>query len=171
MLSASFGAAQEAVVTGIQGRWFFRLPSGSLTAKVQLRAVCVCPQGVTREKFPKEGDFCRPQLPPQLIGGSGACSQDSIPNLSPSSQRRASAVCFSYCLIQKRSRGGGVTLSRAQPALGLLTAQQRCLRTRIPNLSFLKAVKMYFLLCHFSFWQAGSQVCLVNVKVGNKVVH
>lgn len=29
---------------------------------------------------------------------------------------------------------------------------------------------MYFLLCHFSFWQAGSQVGLENVKVGNKVV-
>lgn len=29
---------------------------------------------------------------------------------------------------------------------------------------------MYFLLCHFSFWQASSQVGLENVKVGNKVV-
>lgn len=68
------------------------------------------------------------------------------------------------------SSRGGVTLSRAQPALSLLTAQKRCLWTQIPTFSSLEAVKMYFLLCHFSFWQAGSQVGLENVKVGNKVV-
>lgn len=76
-----------------------------------------------------------------------------------------------YVLIGKGSSRGGVTLSRAQPALPLLTAQQRCLRTQIPPLSSPEAVKMYFLLCRFSFWQAGSQVGLETVKVGNKVVH
>ena len=85
-------------------------------------------------------------------------------------EKQTGSASLIYFLIRKRSSGGGVTLSRAQPALPLLTAQQRCLRTRIPTLSSLEAVKMYFLLCHFSFWQAGSQVGLENVKVGNKVV-
>lgn len=30
---------------------------------------------------------------------------------------------------------------------------------------------MYFLLCHSSSWQAGSQGSLESIKVGNKVIH
>lgn len=85
--------------------------------------------------------------------------------------KQTGSTSLTYSLVQKRSSRGGVTLSRAQPALPLLTAQQRCLRAQIPALSSLKAVKMYFLLCHSSFWKAGSQGGLESVKVGNKVVH
>lgn len=88
---------------------------------------------------------------------------------SPVREGKTNKFHFFIFTWQWSSRGG-VTLSRAQPALSLLTAQQRCLWTQIPTFSSLEAVKMYFLLCHFSFWQAGSQVGLENVKVGNKVV-
>lgn len=85
--------------------------------------------------------------------------------------KQTASTSLIYVLIGKRSSGGEVALSRAQPALPLLTAQQHCLRTQIPPLSSPEAVKMYFLLCRFSFWRAGSQVGLETVKVGNKVVH
>lgn len=85
--------------------------------------------------------------------------------------KQTGSTSLTYSFIQKRSSRGGVTLSRAQPALPLLTAQQSCLWAQIPVLSSPEAVKMYFLLCHSSSWQAGSQGSLESIKVGNKVIH
>lgn len=135
----------------------------------QVRAI-TCPRGGSQDKSS-----------PKSVNGVFAAGFRGVVRLLPAwhpqafsiqseRDKQTGSASLIYFLIQKRSGGGAVTLSRAQPALPLLTAQQRCLRTQIPTLSSLKAVKMYFLLCHFSFWQAGSQVGLENVKVGNKVV-
>lgn len=101
---------------------------------------------------------------------SPACERGFPCTASPVREKNKQAPLFFFIFNWQWSSRGGVTLSRAQPALSLLTAQKRCLWAQIPTFSSLEAVKMYFLLCHFSFWQAGSQVGLENVKVGNKVV-
>lgn len=133
----------------------------------QVRASGV-PGGFTRQELPSRKGFSAERVFLQLRGSSLA--SPSLQHPVERDKQTASAPLI-YVLIGKRSGRGGVTLSRAQPALPLLTAQQRCLRTQIPPLSSPEAVKMYFLLCRFSFWQAGSQVGLETVKVGNKVVH
>ena len=105
------------------------------------------------------------------FGGSRACSPHGIPKPAASSPRatnKQAPLLFVFQLGRGAAERGYTLQSTtcsafAQGAAPLFTA-------RIPALSSLEAVKMYFLLCHFSFWQAGSQVGLENVKVGNKVV-
>lgn len=142
-LSGAMGVSSLAVGEAtVMGTKRYRWTSGSPAVARPGQSHRVPPGGSQDGSCPPpaawERGFCSPAVPPQLSGVVGFLPTRHPQTISIHSNGDKQTGAASLFLIWKRSGGGGVTLSRAQPALPLLSAQHRCLRTRIPTLSSLE---------------------------------